>query len=281
MVIYVDTLIFTNIIIDYILLIITSLLSKRTYRTWRIIIASIIGGLSSLYIFVNVNLLVIDIMFKFLISIVMLLIANGKCTFKAFIFSYIIFLLISFGLNGMVSFSQNTFNSGVFVSRNFISYVNISPLILVLFTLLFYITVHVVRRISDRKLKMSTAILKVEILGKSNEYKALIDTGNSLSDPFSNSQVFILDSDEYLLLTNNIAKDKILLRQRLIPVSTVSSDGILNAIRCDFASVCANGEIFEFNSPLIASSKTTIKNDFRAVIPYTAIDRFSDIGGLR
>ena len=50
MTIYIDTLIFSNIIIDYLLLSITTKILKINYKLYRIILGSLFGGISSLTI---------------------------------------------------------------------------------------------------------------------------------------------------------------------------------------------------------------------------------------
>ena len=50
MTIYIDTLIFSNIIIDYLLLSITIKILKINYKLYRVILGSLFGGISSLTI---------------------------------------------------------------------------------------------------------------------------------------------------------------------------------------------------------------------------------------
>ena len=64
MIVYVDTLIFTNTIVDFILLTATDFIVRRQSSILRSVIASVAGGLSSLYIFLQSDTLIFDLLFK-------------------------------------------------------------------------------------------------------------------------------------------------------------------------------------------------------------------------
>lgn len=276
MVIYVDTLVFTNIIIDYILLSITSVIVKRNYRLVRLILAAVIGGFSSLYIFVQSNSLILDMIFKIGVGALILFIAVGVKNIKVFIFSYIVFLGLSFVLNGAVYFLQSVAGGGVWLSDNLVSYIDISPLLLIGITAVIYLAIRFIQRISDRRIKVNTAQLSVSMCGISESYIALVDSGNSLSDPFGDAQVFILDSEAYELFLEKLNDINLDNRHRLIPIKTVENVGLLEAVRCDSAEIVADGKKYKYSKPLIAASKAPIASGFNAIISQSSLDRIPD-----
>lgn len=276
MIIYIDTLVFTNIIVDYLLLSATSLILRRNIRLRRIIPASVLGGLGSLYIFVESEYLLLDIVFKLAIGFLIIIIAVGISKLKTFVYFYLVFLLLSFTLNGLILFLQNITSKESFFSNNLISYINLSPLYLIAATMIIYLLVRLFQRIFDRKNNTGSAELLVTMLGKTESYKALIDTGNHVFDPFGNSQVFILDADAYNKFFGTYNKKEIENRYRIIPVITIESKGLLHGIRCDSASINAQNNSYHFTNPIVVSSKVPIANGFTAIIAASSIDRISD-----
>ena len=71
--IYIDLFFLLNLIMDFIIILSTSILLKRKTSTIRIILSSLLGGISSLLLFSNINKILLEV-----ISIIlMVLIAFG------------------------------------------------------------------------------------------------------------------------------------------------------------------------------------------------------------
>ncbi len=274
MVIYLDTLIFINIIIDYLLLCTTGLILKRNYSVIRTILASLIGGVESLYIFVQTDYMILDIVFKIFSCGLIILIANGLK--KGFFLSYLLFLGLSFTLNGAVTLIYELLGPSTFYSENFINYFNISPVLIIFLTILIYISVKIVQRILSRNKKIYTAHLILNISSKEFKYRALVDSGNSIYDPFGDSMVFIVDNAESKIITDKIPEKLLEIRKRIVPVRTVTNSCILNAIRFDKAMVVTKDNKFIFNNPIIAFSNEKLEIGFKAIIPMHALNRFPD-----
>ena len=272
MVIYVDTLVFTNIIIDYLVLSITAFIVKRTFKLSRLIISSLLGGLSSLYIFIDTFIL-IDIIYQFITATIMLLILNGRCKPKTYIYSVLVFMAISFTLNGLVSFLSNNVGRQIFISDGGVFYLNISPTFLIFSTLFIYFAVIVIRRFSDRRDKIATAKLKIKAGYNTIELNALVDSGNSVCDPFGLSEVFIVNQLQYDFLENSFNSREKNRRRRVIPIKTVSDKILLKAIRCDFAEIFGNGVSIGYEKPIAACAIENIEDGFDAIISQTAIHK--------
>lgn len=276
MVIYVDTLVFTNIIIDYILLCITSVIVKRNYRLLRLISAAVIGGFSSLYIFFQTNFYMLDLFFKIGMGALIVFVAIGIKDKKIFIFSYIIFLFLSFVLNGAVYFLQNIMGNKVLLCDNLVNYIDISPLILIGLTILIYFAIRCIQRIGDRRINNDTACLKVNMCGITESYIALVDSGNHLSDPFGDAQVFVINNTAYEQLINKLKDVNIENRRRLIPVKTIENVGLLEALRCDSAEIIAEEKLYKYNKPIIAASKAPIGCGCEAIVSRSSLNRIPD-----
>lgn len=272
MVIYVDTLVFTNIIIDYLILNLTSIIVKRTYNLSRLIISSLLGGFSSLYIFVDTFVL-IDIIYQVTSAAIMLIILNGRCKLKTYIYSVLVFMSISFLIYGLVNLLSNNVENQIFISQSGVFYLNISSTLLIFSSLAIYFAVILIRRFSDRKDKLETAKLKIKAGNNTVEFNAMIDSGNSVCDPFGLSEVFIINETQFELLESSFSSSEINRRRRVIPIKTVSDKILLKAIRCDVAQISENGVSLRYERPIAACSVQKIDNGFDAIISQAAIHK--------
>ena len=270
MVIYIDVLIFTNILIDYLLISATALIVKRNFSIIRVIIASLLGGLSSLYILVETKSALIDFAYSVLVSLILVLVSSGYK--KGFLISVATLFGLSFALNGAVAFISNYFDFGVIFSDNLISYYNVSPLLLISVTAVFYLVLKTIQRILDRRLKPKSVELTVEILGSEYSFNALVDSGNLVKDPFGNAQVFIVDGKEFERIIELIPEAKLQRRERVIPVKTINETKLLNAVRCDGCKIITSENVYEYTSPIIAASEKKLANGFNAIVSSVSLD---------
>lgn len=268
MVIYVDVLIFTNIIIDYILLFLTEKILKFNLKLYRVVLASIVGGVSSLYILLSVDHLIFDLLFKLVSGILIILIALGRLKIKLIFSGYILFLMLSFAFNGLIYFLQNNF-SNTYFSQNLVSYINISPVLLIVLSSVFYLLVKIIYKIIDRKTSVSTAHLTVYLLENVVSVQCMVDSGHTLTDPLSDSQVFILDGKKFDQLTK--CKVDISNRKRVIPIKTVGNSCLLEGVRCDMADVIRGNNKFTYKKPIVLRSQQNLVGTFDAIISKSAV----------
>lgn len=272
MIIYADILIFTNTIIDYFLLTITSFIVKKSVKPISMIFASLFGGVISLYIFIESKSLFIDIIFKFVSGIILIVFAFGFSSLKNFLLRYVIFLVLSFSFNGLVLFINN-FNGTTFFSRNLISYINISPVFLVFLSAVFYLIIIVTEKILHRKVQVDCTEIEIEFFNICTKLNALIDSGHTLTDPLSDSQIIIVDECVYNTFSN--VKENITNRIRLIPVTTISKSELVRGIRCDKAVVYIEKEVIVLNSPIILPASKKLGDNYNAIISKTAVNIYS------
>ena len=83
---------------------------------------------------------------------------------------------------------------------------------------------------------------------------AFLDSGNKLTEPFSNYPVIIVDQDKIRFDT-----------ERLIPYNTVGGEGVLNAFKPDKIIVSNGKKSFESDRVYIAMSNVDSK-DFSAIL---------------
>lgn len=180
--IYIDELILLNFIIDFLILKSTSKILKLNTTTLKIVLSSVFGEISILYLFINLNNIELTI-FKLLIGIIMNLIAFGFDDIKEFIKNVIYFYMFSFFLGGALYYLK---------IESLVKYQYYLLLIPLIMNILKYFTYNLKNIISLRH--KVTIYLKN---GKVLYLNGYMDTGNTLKDPYSNKNVIIINKDIY------------------------------------------------------------------------------------
>ncbi len=265
MVIYADVLIFTNIVIDYILIHLTAAILKIRYKLFAIILASAFGGLTSVYILFQNDALLLDLLVKLTVGIIIVLIAFG---FKRMLMPYIVFLLLSFSLNGFVLLLQN-FYSTTFFSNNFVYYLNISPILLIVLSMILYLSVRLVQKVIMKKAIADYVEIEICLTNERTKCYALVDSGHTLTDPFSGSQIIIIDSKLYSVLAKSLVD--VNSRMRIIPVCTVTNNELLNGLRCDKAIIKHKNKEIILDNPIVLCSNQKLGSDYDAIVSASAL----------
>lgn len=206
--IYIDLFFLFNTIMDFMIILGTSIILKRNSNIIRIIISSLIGGFSSILLFGNINKILIEV----ISIIVMILISFGYKGVK-YVFRNIFYMYLLSTLIGGIIYLFNVKVSNNIVINYFIIIV-ISSLVLIL-----YIK-------ENRKIKnIYNNYYKVDIYFKDRKKLSLIgfvDTGNNLYDPYKKRPVIIVHN-------KYIKEDKYI----LVPYHTINGNGLLKCIKPD------------------------------------------------
>ena len=206
--IYIDLFFLLNLIMDCIIIISTSILLKRKTSTIRIILSSLLGGISSLLLFSNINKILLEV-----ISIIlMVLIAFGYNKIRYIIKNIIYVYLLSTLLGGIIYLFNIKVSNNVFLTYLIIIIISIEVLILY------------IKEIKKMK-NIYNNYYKVDIYFKDKEKISVIgfvDTGNNLYDPYKKRPIIIL-SKKYIRDDNYI----------LVPYYTTNGEGLLKCIKPD------------------------------------------------
>ncbi len=277
MVIYGDILFILNMIIDYLLLGLTAVVAKRDLGLLRRIIASLIGGLSSFYIFVESENIVIDLLFRLTVAIIMILTVFGFKNIRILIKSLFIYYSFSVFLSGVSILLSNVIKTNVIEINNTYFYIGISPIILIISSVIFYVCLVLFLRI--KKGSDGTTECSVTLFYKYNSIclKGLIDSGNSICDLMSDSKILISSEKTIKLLTGTDIESYFLLpenadRCRVIPASTVAGNTVLKAVRIDNARLVISNKEYSFSKPIIAVSSNLKDQNYDLIIPKSAIE---------
>lgn len=218
--IYLDLVLFINFFFDFLLLISVGLILKRTIKIKKILLAALIGSLSIIILFVNMNSVIL-FFFKLIISIIMLIVSYGYKSIN-YLFQNICYLYVNsivlggflYYLNIELNYKYNgmsVYKNGLYL--NFLVLILISPIIIY-----FYIR-------SLRKLKNNyNNYYQVDIFlneGQVINITAFLDTGNKLLDPYFKKPIIIINKDIIKNINNYL----------LVPFNTIKGSGILKCIK--------------------------------------------------
>lgn len=205
MTVYVDVIFLENIIINYIILYVTGIISKTNIKQLKILLGSIIGATYAIIYYILNLKIYSSFIIKIVLSIIIIYVSFNPKKFKILFKQVILFYLISFvfagatiGIIYMVNFQNITIQNGVLVGNYTIRTILIGIIIA-------YFLVMIGEKIIKTKFSKKDMICDIEVNfeNKKIKTKALIDTGNMLKEPITNTSVIVL---EYTLLYDIIPK---------------------------------------------------------------------------
>ena len=268
--VYVDVLLVVNLIVDFFLLKITFKLLKTDPKPIRVLISSGIGAVSSLYIFFPESTAFINITYQLIIGSLIMLTALGFKSLKYFLRSVAVFFTVTCVYGGIMTALWQVLKPKGMVINNSVVYFNISPLVLILSTVsgyFLYLFLNKILALPSKTAKKCS--LNLYALGKSVGLTGIIDTGNSITDVLSNSEIIIVDKAVAvsLLGTEDFSNDPLYAtRYRTIPCETVMGRSLLEGFRCDMGEIRFEDKVIPLTNPVIALSKTPIKENYSAIL---------------
>ena len=176
---YIDEFVIFNLIIDYIILKTLISLLKINVKRYRLILSVLLGELSIVSLFISINGLLF-ILFKMINSIIMICVLVGYSDIKTFIKNITYFYILSFFLGGSLFYLK---------SSGFINYKIVLLLIPIIMNIYKYFS-YDLKNIIKIKYKVMIYLNNGKIL----YLNGLMDTGNTLTDPYNNKKVIIINS---------------------------------------------------------------------------------------
>ncbi len=259
-VIYADILFIVNFFITFLLLEISAKIAKRGAKIFRIVFASVIGGLYSLIILLDEIPIYISVSSKVLCAVIMILISFGFVRVKTFFRILLIFLFSNFVFLGIISGLQMLFGNSKICTHNGEIYFDINARELLLSAVFAYIISCIIIRFYNKKLGAGEIYtLIIENNSKSKKVFALSDTGNKLREPFSDYPVIIVKKESIKELFDENGA-------RLIPASTVNSTSFLYAYKPQSVKIKTSRGYEEISNVYIALSDEINSESFSAII---------------
>lgn len=206
MTIYLDVVLIENLLMNYIILYATSIVLKMKAKHIRLIIASLLGAIYSIIAYTSILEIYSSMILKIILSVIIVYIAYNPQNVKQLWKCILIFYMTSFVFGGaafaliyIVKPKEIFMKNGLFMG--------IYPLKTVLLgaIIAFFIIItsfKIVKSKISKKEMFCTA--KVKINNKEIETQVMIDTGNLLKEPITNTPVIVL---EHTLLYDCMPKE--------------------------------------------------------------------------
>lgn len=267
-VVYADILVAVNLICDYFLLKTTSFLAKEKVKVLRILLSAVIGGISSLWIFLPRQSIIANILFRLFVSSVMIFSAFGFKSLKRFLRLNVLHFLINFGFAGAMWAFYYIFKPNGMVVFNSVMYFDVSAVFLTVFSVLGYVAVTLISALIKKNASLAERyVLDIYIDEKKLSITAISDSGNSLKDVFGISEIIIVEKK----VIDKFKSKCVSSRFRAVPCNTVSGETLLDGWRFDKAVIHIDKKTKEFINPILAVSKSKLSIECDAIINPEAV----------
>lgn len=245
-IIYIDILVIVNLFVNYFLLLATAKFFCIKWKTSRLILGEILGGIYSLYILAPELPWFISSVIKLFMSVTIIAATFGIKKPTQFFKILIYFYSVNFLFSGIMMAVWCWFKPNGMQINNGVVYFNISPVILIISTIISYIIIEAINKIVNKR-RLDHKIINLKIKFRTNQISitAKIDTGNFLKEPFSGLPVIVAreTSVKPLLPVNTYEQikdysadkftDILNLKIRMIPFKTISEESVLPAFKPD------------------------------------------------
>lgn len=256
--VYIDVLITVNVFVDFFIIICTKKSLNIGTSLGRMIIGSLFGGALSLVALLPALPFGINILFDITSAAVIVFIVFGKCSIKSYFKRVAVYFLISFIFCGIMIFIYTSFKPRGMEIYNDVVYFNISPVALIILTLVCYYILKLIKRLTKGVCGGGVYNVEVYMSDKTVSFNAKVDSGCNLKEPFSGEYVIVA---EKCTLEGCIPDER---KMRIIPFDSLGGSGIINGFKPDKTVI--NG--ITVNEVYIGICKNVIKGDIKALIPY-------------
>lgn len=231
--IYLDLVLITNFLIDFILLYGTAKTLKKYITLKRLLLGSFIGSLSVILLFMKINTFELTIL-KIILSILIIISTFGFKDIKKTITYFYILSIILGGTLYLLDIIKLT-NNALFINNpyifNFILLLIISPII---------INKYIKEHKKYKETITNKYIIEININDTKYTLEAILDTGNRLTDPYKKRPIILIDKDIKYIKKRPI----------YVPYKALNTEGVIKCILPD--KVIINNK--EFKNCLIGLS---------------------------
>lgn len=256
--VYVDVLVTVNLFIDFFLLLCTKKLLHIRASIFRLIAGAALGGVLSLIALLPALPAVVNIAADVALSVPVVLTAFGRCPVKLFIKRTAAYFICSFIFCGVIVLLCTSLKPKGMAVYNNVVYFNISPVLLIMLTLAAYFVIRFAEKLTRGSIGKHVCEVKVFDSHHCAAFRAMIDTGCDVREPFSGRYVIIVEKN---LITALSLPEQTL---RLIPFDSLNGSGVIKGyLPC---RVTIDGAQTE-KTPYIGVCENMLKGEVKAIIP--------------
>lgn len=273
MIIYADVLVCINVLITYIFLVCVRVFTNIPTGKIGVAIASLLGGVSALIIFLGEIGLVFSVGYKLFTAAVIVSVAFLPRRFKTFLKVFLAFFGVSFLFGGAVFFLQFTTSAHNVLYYNGTVYFDMSIKYLVAVVFIIYgIFLAFDYFLSRHAAKNHIYTVSVSFRNVTVKLRGMVDTGNSLKEGISGNPVFVAELTSVLPLfsceeTDFLKSDfsgymphTLKNKFRIIPCNTVKGGGLLPGFVPDEITVRMDKKICHIPKVVVAVTTENISD---------------------
>lgn len=195
MTIYIDVVLIENLIMNYIILLATGLILKIKIKHIRLIIGSLLGAIYTIIGYIGILEIYSSFILKIILSIMIVYIAYYPQTLKKMWKELLFFYLTSFVFGGVAFSLIYIVKPQEIIMKNGL-FLGTYPLkTVILGAIVAFVIIITAFKIIKSKISKKDLIceITVEIEDKKISTNALIDTGNMLKEPITNTPVVVIE----------------------------------------------------------------------------------------
>ena len=290
MTIYIDVVFIENLIMNYIILFATGIIIKIKIKHMRLILASVLGAIYSIVAYMSILEIYSSIILKIILSIIIVYIAFNPQNVKNMWKDIVIFYMTSFVFGGAAFALIYIIKPQDILMKNGL-FLGTYPLkTIILGAIIAFIIIVTSFKIVKSKIskKDMFCTIKVKLNQQEIETKAMIDTGNLLKEPISNTPVIVVEHTllydcmpkEILNNLENILggdfenipeeiKNKYISKLKVIPFSSLGKqNGMLIGIKPEYVIIKNEDNENKIDNVIIGiyNKSLTKKGEYRALI---------------
>lgn len=195
MTVYIDVVFLENLILNVIILYATSLIAKINLKIIRTLISASIGSIYAIMYYIFQIGLYSNIIFKFVLSVIMIYVAFNPKEFKTLLKVLILFYLTSFVFGGaslsviyLVNAQRINIQNGMIIGKYTMNTIFTGIIIA-------FIVIVIAFKIIKSKISKNDLFcdIRFKINNKEIKTKAMLDTGNLLKEPITNIPVVVVE----------------------------------------------------------------------------------------
>lgn len=290
MTIYIDVVLLENLIMNYIILYATAIISKKKAKFIRLAIASAVGAVYAIVAYMSILKIYSTVILKILLSIIIIYIAFNPQNIKDMCKQLLLFYLTSFVFGGaaicliyFIKPQDVLIKNGVFVGTYPLKTIFLGAIVG------FCIIVATFKIVRTKLNKNSLYCnVKINLNEKPINTVAMIDTGNLLKEPISNMPVIVVERSllydvlpkEILNNLENIlggdmedlseeVKTKYISKLKVIPFTSLGKqNGMLLGIKADRVELEREDESFVNDNVIVGiyDKSLTKRGEYRALV---------------
>lgn len=269
--IYIDILFCVNFVIDYIILLTVKKFMSLSCKRRRLFLGAAVGGVSSFIILLPPISSGLSMVVSFLTACVVVAVSFAPLERIRFIKTASSFFLISFGYCGAMIAVWILFSPENIVIRNSSVYIAMSPLTLIITTLVCYVILRVIMRITGRgNMGDTDCIVKIKYNNTEISCRGKLDTGNSLKEPFSGDMAIVVKQEifkDFPELENIELSGEMPKGIRMIPYSSVGGEGVMAGFRADNICIEISKRRFDVSAYIALCKNGRIVGETDALVP--------------